>query len=223
MKMSSNLDETRERILVAAKEQFLTNGYDATRLDDIVRKAHVSKTTIYKIFGGKRELFFALNEAILEDVISSLKIPQTEPTLTLEGVRCYLTKLGTEYLTALTKEERLSLVRLNISIATRFNEAAKNFFNKGPGALQNILSSYFDQIAANNILSIPNSKEAAGQFLSLVRGNHHLRALLDEEYKIAPEAIPTYVDNAVTLFINGHQKQSFNSEAAQRANDAAHR
>ncbi len=208
MKIHSNLEETRDRILKAAKTQFLSKGYDSTRLDDIVRDAHVSKTTIYKIFGGKRELFMALNDSIIEEVLNSIQKPQTQHAPTLETVRSYLTKLGTEYLTSLTQYERLALLRLNISIATRFNNAATNFYKAGPGTMLSMLSDYLNDVDESNVLEFSNPTEAAGQFLALIRGNHHLQALLNDDYQISSETITNYVTSVVTLFINAHQAPS---------------
>ena len=150
----------------------------------------------------------ALNEAIIEEVLNSIQKPQSQQRTSLENVKDYLTKLGTEYLTSLTKQERLALLRLNISIATRFNDTAQHYYQAGPGTLQAILSEYLNDIHDTNILMFPDPTEAAGQFLALVRGNHHLQALLNDDYEISPETISSYITSVVTLFIKAHQSST---------------
>lgn len=57
-------------ILAAALEQFVERGYAATRLEDVARRAGVTKGTMYRYFAGKTELF--------RDVVRSSVVPQIE-------------------------------------------------------------------------------------------------------------------------------------------------
>lgn len=47
-------------ILEAAFEEFVANGYAGARLDDIARRAGVTKGTIYVYFPGKEQVFVAM-------------------------------------------------------------------------------------------------------------------------------------------------------------------
>lgn len=47
-------------ILEAAFEEFVGNGFAGTRLDDIARRAGVTKGTIYVYFPGKEQMFIAM-------------------------------------------------------------------------------------------------------------------------------------------------------------------
>ncbi len=205
MKTNNNLEETRIRILEAAERQFLGNGYDATRLEDIVREARVSKTAIYKIFGGKRELFLALNDRIIQDLIKKIALSRTLKTGSLEELKQNLFELGKDYLTSLTQGHPLSLFRLNLSIATRFMDASKNYYNSGPKAFQDILSHFFKEVHEANILNIPDTDIAADQFMAMVRGNFHIQALMDIDFQPSSEAISKYVESSVNLFIAGYR------------------
>lgn len=203
---NQKIEETRERILAAAKQQFLKNGYDKTRLEDIVREACVSKTAIYKIFGGKRELFLAFNQSMALQILTAITQTKTMDASTIEHVQDNLLKIGNDYLNNILSKERLELLRLNISIASRFKDASIDFYLSGPDVFINILTKYFDEINQNNILTIPNTKFAAEQFASMMRGANHLRALLDVDYECSQESINTYVEHSVNLFINGFKQ-----------------
>jgi len=205
MKTNNNLEETRIRILEAAERQFLGNGYDATRLEDIVREARVSKTAIYKIFGGKRELFLALNDCIIKDLINKIAQSRTLKTGSLEELKQNLFELGKDYLTSLTEGHPLSLFRLNLSIATRFKDASKNYYSSGPKAFQDILSQFFKEVHEANILNIPDTDIAADQFMAMIRGNFHIQALMDIDFQPNSEAISNYVENSVNLFVDGYR------------------
>ena len=204
MKTNNNLEETRIRILEAAERQFLSNGYDAARLEDIVREARVSKTAIYKIFGGKQELFLALNDSIIQNLMQKLVGSRVLKPRSLEELKQNLFELGKDYLTCLTEGHPLSLFRLNLSIATRFKDASINYYHSGPNALQIFLSQFFKDVDEANILDIPDSNIAADQFMALVRGNYHIKALMDIDFQPSSEAISGYVENSVHLFIAGY-------------------
>ena len=55
-------------ILGAARRCFSEAGYHETRVDEIARRAGLSKGAIYWYFNGKRELFLALFERYLEEL-----------------------------------------------------------------------------------------------------------------------------------------------------------
>jgi AcrR family transcriptional regulator len=55
-------EATTGELLAAARELFASKGYAATLLDDVVRRAGVTKGALYHHFEGKRELFEAVFE-----------------------------------------------------------------------------------------------------------------------------------------------------------------
>ena len=57
-------------ILAAALDQFVERGFAATRLEDVARRAGVTKGTMYRYFAGKTELFQA--------VVRGSVVPQIE-------------------------------------------------------------------------------------------------------------------------------------------------
>ena len=77
-------DASRRELLEAAAIEFAANGYEATTVDRIVRRAGLSKGTFYWAFDSKEHLFVALLEERLDAparaVIGVLdKTPSSEP------------------------------------------------------------------------------------------------------------------------------------------------
>jgi AcrR family transcriptional regulator len=58
-------DARPEEIVSAALEEFVERGFAATRLDDVARRAGVTKGTIYLYFDGKEALFKAMIRQML--------------------------------------------------------------------------------------------------------------------------------------------------------------
>src|SRR3954471_17370888 len=52
----------RRQIIEGARAVFLSQGFDAASMNDIARKAGVSKGTLYVYFRNKEELFEAITE-----------------------------------------------------------------------------------------------------------------------------------------------------------------
>lgn len=66
-------DETRGRILAAARECFVRAGYDASGVAEICERAGVSKGAFYHHFPSKQAVFLALVEGWLQGVDAPLR------------------------------------------------------------------------------------------------------------------------------------------------------
>src|SRR5215213_5943058 len=70
-------DPAAEAILDAAVEEFERHGFRRVALDDVARRARVSRTTIYRRFSNKEELVAAViereNVALFADIATELK------------------------------------------------------------------------------------------------------------------------------------------------------
>jgi AcrR family transcriptional regulator len=69
---------TRQAILVAARSEFLRNGYTATTIAGIARAANVAVDTVYTSVGRKPALFRTLIEASLAGEDQTLPAPEGE-------------------------------------------------------------------------------------------------------------------------------------------------
>lgn len=63
----------RRRIMDAIAELTAEQGYDATKIGDIVSRAGVARKTLYDNFEGKEEVFLAAFDAAVEEVIQRIE------------------------------------------------------------------------------------------------------------------------------------------------------
>ncbi|MEQ4725694.1 helix-turn-helix domain-containing protein [Nonomuraea sp. B19D2] len=75
-KRAQKAKETRRRILAAASELFVQDGYGATNLQDVAEKAGVAVQTIYFVFGNKR--------ALLKELVDVTIAGDDEPVATMD-------------------------------------------------------------------------------------------------------------------------------------------
>jgi AcrR family transcriptional regulator len=65
--------QTRDVLMAAAAEVFGRRGYDGASLEEIAETAGFTRGAIYKNFGGKEELFFAVNDRFNEQIIEAFR------------------------------------------------------------------------------------------------------------------------------------------------------
>lgn len=63
----------RRRILKASRKLFSTKGYEDTMIEDIAKKAEVSKATVYNYFPNKESLLIGTADEVLERVRDLVK------------------------------------------------------------------------------------------------------------------------------------------------------
>jgi AcrR family transcriptional regulator len=114
-----------EEILEAALAVFGEKGYAGTRLDDVARRAGVSKGTLYLYFSSKEDLFQAMVQARVEEALSGME----ELVRSWEGSSTDLLKAFVEqYWTFMGRMENCRLARLVISELANFPELARSHY-----------------------------------------------------------------------------------------------
>jgi len=88
---AESAQETRERILEAARSSLRSGPLGAVKVDDIAREADVARSTVYVLFGSRAGLFDALAVALLEQasferLVAAFRLPDARAAL-LESLR----------------------------------------------------------------------------------------------------------------------------------------
>ena len=78
-------EEKRERLLKAARELFVANGFEKTTTKQIVERSGVSEGILYHQFGSKFGIFRALTEAYAREAIAEFA-PRDQGRLDAEQI-----------------------------------------------------------------------------------------------------------------------------------------
>jgi len=70
--------DKRDRILLAALEEFALNGYRHASMNSIVKKAGISKGSLFWYFRSKSLLFSAIVDAAVQEVKESIRLVRSE-------------------------------------------------------------------------------------------------------------------------------------------------
>jgi AcrR family transcriptional regulator len=118
--------ERREAILAAALDAFAANGFAATRLDDVARRAGVAKGTIYLHFADQETLFQELIRLELSPVVSALE-QASHAELPL---RQFAEQLIEVFVREIYGTRRKDVIRLVITEGPRFPKLAEFYYRE---------------------------------------------------------------------------------------------
>ena len=116
----------REAILAAALDEFSARGFEATRLDDVAKRAGVAKGTIYLYFRDKEALFQELIRTMLMPVIGSIEA-LGEADVPMSVLAPQLVEV---FVREVFETRRKDVVRLMIAEGRRFPKLAEFYYRE---------------------------------------------------------------------------------------------
>src|SRR5437588_6259334 len=105
-----------DRILDVATALFLSEGYGATSIEAVARRARISKRTFYHRFSGKEVLFETVLRRLIERWMPTFDADLFEAPSLAETLR----RTAEQMLGAAVTPEALALYRMAIAEANRF-------------------------------------------------------------------------------------------------------
>lgn len=112
----------RRQVLRAAKAQFFSQGFSATRMEQVARDADVSSATVYSYFPSKEDLFKAVVLAAVEPLLDRLDAHRAETGSALSR----LTAFAADYATFLSMPDVRAIFRLVAQERERFPELTRH-------------------------------------------------------------------------------------------------
>ncbi len=118
--------ERRQAILDAALEEFSARGFEATRLDDVAKRAKIAKGTIYLYFRDKESLFQELIRDMLTPIIGTIQnVGAIEAPLAVLADR-----LVDMFVREVFETRRKDVIRLMITEGRRFPKIAEFYYRE---------------------------------------------------------------------------------------------
>jgi AcrR family transcriptional regulator len=173
-------------------------------MDTIAREAGVSKATVYAHFAGKEELFGAVIGRECGLYFARFSAGELDPA----NLRASLVVLGRRYLELVLSPDAIALHRIILGEVTRFPGLGEVFWRAGPERQRLQIEAFLKSAVASGTLTVPDTRLAAEQFVSLVRGEIQLRQLLLLEAKAGEAEIDAVVEGAVDTFIRAFERQA---------------
>jgi TetR/AcrR family transcriptional repressor of mexJK operon len=154
-----------QKILAAATQVFVHDGYLKARIQRIANEATVSTRTIYEHFGNKADLFGAVIEQHVDRYVAMVVLPDKLEQL---EIREALTSIAELLRRRACGYDAVVLFRLVASEATRFPDLAKTMRCRVKRRLENTVADYFRTQVDRGHLVLSDPSRAALVFLQMV-------------------------------------------------------
>lgn len=164
---------TRERVLEAAKEAFLSKGYNAS-MDSIASRALVAKQTLYNHFSNKDALFEEVFRVATESILVALDGSSND-------LRSDLFRFASAYRKATMSYSGIAMFRTLTSEAQRFPILARAAYAVGPGQTLHQVALFIDKHMRAGRLRRDDPDLASEMLLGMLVGIDRTRFLLGAE------------------------------------------
>jgi TetR/AcrR family transcriptional repressor of mexJK operon len=198
-RLAGQIDRAKnEAILDAASDVLFEKGL-AAPLDEIARRAGVSKQTIYNHYGSKAELLRALIARRTALIAAPLEAPLAEafPQEALFGY-------ARAVLEAVSMERGTALFRLLIQAAPTTPDLARTAFEASVKNGRARLADFLAREARAGRLAIADPTEAASFFAGMVVSHHQMQALFGLPSDLRPETIDRIAREAARRFMRAY-------------------
>jgi len=166
----------RGQFLQAAKLEFLDNGYDATSMDAVAKRAGTTKRTLYAYFSNKEALYHDIADYVGE--LFALGIPVPDPEA--EDLGKELTHYCAAVLANMAWTDSIALQRMVLGSAPKFPDLPPALYRASLGAAITRLAAFLSALLRAGRLNKlePSARKAASQLLQLTTGSQHQETLM---------------------------------------------
>lgn len=190
----------RERVLDAAVQVFLANGFDQTSMDAIAARAGVSKTTVYAHFADKLALF----RAVVERSSRLLALQMDETRLRAgQDPQARLTELVLIVLEATTTPEFLAFLRVMISESARHPDLAYGAEVGEAIDVIGLIASALEDEANQHGYELSDARMFATLLLRMAVSGPQLDSLLFAQFRPDHALLETHARWITTIFLHG--------------------
>src|SRR5689334_2348419 len=186
-------DGKRRAIVEGACRVFLARGFGGANMDAVAATARVSKMTVYRYFPSKEQLF----AGVVRDMCDRIVDPALVESMRRLPLRDALRKFGRHMHEIIFAPETLGLHRIVVAESQRFPDLGRLFYDSGPGGSIRALAEHFTRYRRDPALKVKNPRLAAEEFLELLRGYDHMRALLRVGGGPSPRRVNERVERAI--------------------------
>ena len=192
---------SREKIVAAAEEVFLHNGFLGANMDTVAEHAGVSKQTVYAHFHSKEALFIRVVEAMTGGAAREIREDE-EDVFGDRSVRDFLMQLALDQLTVVLTPRLMRLRRMVIGEVERFPELGRSLHDNGPGRSIRRMERAFAHYTRIGQLATPDPTAAAVQFnWILMAAPTNAAMLLGDAGIPKPAELRSHAREAVRVFL----------------------
>lgn len=186
-----------DQVIAGAQEVFMRDGFEGASVDEIAKRAGVSKATLYSYFPDKRLLF-------MECACAQCNAQADEALLSIDFARPpaeVLPKAAEKFLGFILSDNGQKIFRICVAEADRFPELGRQFYQSGPRMVHRAVSSYLETACARGELRIDDIPLAADQFAELCKADIWVKMVFNVQTEFTAAERSRIVHGAVATFM----------------------
>jgi TetR/AcrR family transcriptional regulator, mexJK operon transcriptional repressor len=152
----------RRHLIQEARTELLKTGGTDFRLNQVLKAAGGSKTTLYTYFGGRDGLLEAVLRKSVAETLTSEKPPSEK------SPKAILTALAMATYDVVFSPETLALYRMAIAESQNNPQLSKMFYESGPAVARKILGEVLADLQTKKVLQLDNLPLAADMFFGML-------------------------------------------------------
>nr|WP_145402221.1 TetR/AcrR family transcriptional regulator [Paenibacillus xylanexedens] len=157
--------DKRAKIIGAARDLFLSDGFDRSSVDAVAAKAGVSKRTVYDYYGDKQSLLLAVVEETSVAVLELIKQGIADHLFEFEDLEQALVTFCEQFVASANGSSDYSaLIRL---VTVEADNLPTSFLEKLDYATEEGLIRRFTEFAQTGLLHVSDPEMAAKHFAAL--------------------------------------------------------
>lgn len=188
-----------EDILDAAALAFTERGLEAP-MEDIARRAGVSKQTIYNHYGCKEDLLRALFNRRREQIVEPLVGDAHADEPLEERLATYILSMMEGYIGV----GNTNIMRSAIAASATRPELGRTVYEAGPRAGRRRIADFLAAEAAAGVLDIEDPERAADFMFGMAVGSLLLKIMLDVPIERRPEMLAARARDCARRFLRAY-------------------
>jgi AcrR family transcriptional regulator len=193
--------ETRRIIYEAARHEFAANGYAATSMEAVARRAGVSTKTLYRLNPNKASLFEGMVSDRLDRFLANVNLRALDHVRIEEALYAALLACAELVL----DEEVIALQRMVLQEACKSSDIAAMFYRNGVQRTVAALADWLRLQKKRGSIEIDDVEEAAGMLIGMVASAPQRAAIFGGLPLPSRSQMQARVRTCARLFLRGCQ------------------
>jgi AcrR family transcriptional regulator len=194
-------DETRAIIYETARHAFAANGYAATGMEAVARRAGVSTKTLYRLIPNKASLFEGMVSDRLDRLLADLDLHAADHADLEEAL--HATLLACVNLSL--DEEVVALHRMVLQETGASSGIAQTFYRNGIQRTISALADCLRKQQKRGLIALDDIDEAAGMLIGMATSAPRRATIFGGQPLPSPSQIEKRARACVKLFLRGCQ------------------
>jgi AcrR family transcriptional regulator len=193
--------DTRQVIYEAARHEFSDNGYAATSIESVARRAGVSTKTLYRLIPNKAALFEGMVSDRIDRFLSELDLQAIDNSEFEEALFAALMACAD----LAFDNEVVALQSMVLQEAGKFSDLAGAFYRNGIQRAVSALADWLTTRQNRGLIKLDDAEEAAGMLLGMVADAPRRAAMFGGLPLPSRPQIEARVRKCVGIFLGGYR------------------